>query len=244
MLQACNLMTNHVACIHPKASLGQAIELMADLGVSALPVIDISGTLVGILTASDLLRRANPQEHRALLAHGGCAVGARPTGLARHEQIVEDVMTPEPCTVEENTPLMEVARLMKARDIKRLPVVHGDKLVGMIGRGDVRCVLGADFDSEPYAATPQDAAIKQAILGVLRGLNWTPSALVDVSVNAGEVEMQGSLLKEEERVLLRSAVETIPGVRRYADHLILAEGPQDMFPRFLDEGTGWPKVVC
>ncbi len=123
-------------------------------------------------------------------------------------------------------------------------MLRGDKLVGIIHRADLMRVLGEDFDSDMRAATPQDSAIKDAVLGMLHSLKWTPSPLIDVAVDAGEVELHGTLLKEKERAALRSAIETIPGVKSYTDHLALAEAPRDMFPRFADDRVLRPKLYC
>lgn len=245
MMQACNVMTTRVAGIHPKGTLGQAIALMADLGVSTLPVVDISGTMLGMLTGGDLLRRAHGGEHNAPLNRSGLIFGGNADRLINmHDQTVEEVMTPELCAVQEGTSLVEVARLMKDRGIKRLPVLHGDKLVGIIHRADLMRMLGADFDVELSAATVQDSAIKDAVLALLHRLKWAPCPLIDVTVEEGKVELHGTLLREDERSVLRSAIETIPGVTSFADHLVLAEPYAGMFPRLPDEMVRRPKLYC
>ncbi len=246
---ACNVMTTRIAGIHPKASLDQAIALMADFGITTLPVVDISGTLVGMLTGGDILRRtkiigahdAGDVSCRAApdLFFGDDRVESVDSHAATHwcaeVQRVEEVMTPDVCAVDENTPLGEVARLVKARDIKRLPVLHGDKLVGMINRTDLMHVLGEDFDDELSATTPGDSAIKDAVRAVLLRLKWTPSALIDILVEGGKVELNGTLLKEGERSALRAAIADIPGVTGFSDHLILAQPFGRMFAQPLDD---------
>jgi CBS domain-containing protein len=243
LTRACDVMTVRVAGIHPKATLGQAIGLMAAFELSGLPVIDISGVMVGMLTGGDLMRRARGREHDALLHDGGFTFGGNvDICMKTRDQTVEEVMTPALCAVQEDTAIAEVARLMKDRGIKRLPVLHGDKLVGIIHRSDLTRVLGADFDTERHDATPRDSAIKDTVLALLHCLQWTPCPLIDVVVASGHVELHGTLLKDQERNVLRAAIETIPGVVRYTDHLVLAEAQGDIFPPFAEDAARRQKL--
>ncbi len=249
IMRACNIMTTRIAGIHPKAKVGQAITLMVDLGVNALPAIDISGTLVGMLTGGDILRRARlgtevDGDDGSLFRGDGFDSYDDLAEAPMHDQTVEEVMTPEVCVVQEHAPMTEVARLMKERGIKRLPVLHGDKLVGIINRADLIDALGEDFEGELSAATPQDKAIKDAVLIILHRLKWAPCALIDVMVEAGKVELHGTLLKETEREAIRSAIMSVPGVTGFADHLVLAEPLGGMLARLPDEMGRRQKLYC
>ncbi|MGO9132467.1 MAG: CBS domain-containing protein [Methylovirgula sp.] len=226
MIRARDVMINRVAGIHPKASVQQAVEFMADLNVSGLPVIDVSGAIVGMLTAGDVIRRAEGYEFGALpLVNTG---GRKLAAKARH-QAVGEVMTPELCAVQDNAPLGEVTKLMKERGIKRLPVVRGDKLVGLINRDALMSAREEDFAADSHRMTSEESAIKQAVQAALHRLKWAPTPLIDVMVQGGVVSLRGTLLQEDEREPLRSAIETIPGVDRYTDHLALADTAGDIF---------------
>ena len=246
MMRAYDVMTARVAAIHPKATLGQAIDLMVDLSISGLPVIDISGALVGMLTDGDILRRTSASARNTLFPNGGMmcdsGAGTRKNKKAR-ARIVEEVMTPELCTVQEETSAAEVARVVQARGIKRLPVLHGDKLIGIINRADLSRALGPDFGRELGSATAQDAAMKAAVQAALHRLPWAPCPLIDVTVEAGQVALQGALLNEQDRKTLCSAVATIPGVNSLTDHLIVPEPMNDMFP-LPDDMVRPPKLYC
>ena len=243
-MRACDVMTIKVAGIHPKATLGQAIDLMATLGVSGLPVIDISGTLIGMLTAGDILRRTGTSARRTLFQTADLICDDADPDINARAQLVEDVMTPELCAVQETTPAVEAGRLIKARGIKRLPVLHGGKLIGIINRADLVHVLGDGVDNEHGAATSQDLAIRAAVYATLHRLKWAPSPLIDVMVEAGRVELHGTLLREHERKTLCSAVETIPGVNHCTDHLIVAESMNDMLPQLPDAMVRRQKLFC
>ncbi len=246
MMRACDVMTIKVAGIHPKATLSQAVDLMATLGISGLPVIDISGTLVGMLTAGDILRRTGTSTQRTLFQTADLICDDADPDINAQTQLVEEVMTPELCAVQEATPAAEAGRLVKARGIKRLPVLHGGKLIGIINRADLIHIhaLGDGLDNEHGAATSQDLAIRMAVYATLHRLKWAPSPLIDVMVEAGRVELHGILLREHERKTLCSAIETIPGVNRCTDHLIVAESMNDMLPQLPDAMVRRQKLFC
>lgn len=248
IMQARDMMEWRVAGIHPKASLSQAVELMAEIEVGALLVIDISGVLVGMLTAGDILRRSHayaPAIPAPGAFHEALAFGVKPGWcLNALEQMVEAIMTPELCTVQEDADLDEVAALVKRRAIRRLPVLKGDKLTGIIYGDQLLAALGEDFDDESSDSTPQESAIKAAVLDALHSFKWTAAPLIDVTVAGGKVELQGLLLKAEERPALCRAIETIQGVTRYRDHLVLADVPHDMIPGFAEEMVRRQKLYC
>jgi len=136
-MKAKDVMTHHVVFIEPDATIMQAARLMLERQISGLPVADRTGNLVGILTEGDFLRRAETNTQRRRPRWLEFLVG--PGRLAdeythTHGRRVEEVMTPNPVTAAEDTSLEEVVRMMEKRRIKRLPVVSGQKLVGIVSR--------------------------------------------------------------------------------------------------------------
>lgn len=230
--RACDVMAVRLAGVHPRASLDQAIALMADFGLTTLPVIDISGRLVGILTANDILRRT--------------PLGTMRAGI-RDNAIVEEVMTSEVCTVKEDSPVIEVSRLMKDRDINCVPVLHGDKLAGLIGRRELARAIGEEFGAERAAkssAKSRDAALKETIIAALRRLAWVPCPLIDIIVQAGKVELHGTLLPQAEREAVHATIKTIPGVKGFSDYLVLADSVGALFGQSPEDSARRPKLYC
>jgi CBS domain-containing protein len=145
---ASEIMTKTVVTISPDATLREAAELLAFRRVSGAPVLDADGTVVGIVTESDLMNEA---KKRAALPHTapfGLFI-APEAALQRifHDGaslLVDEIMTKDVLTVTGDTPVRLVADTMTKKRINRLPVVdsHG-KLVGIITREDV---LRALFD--------------------------------------------------------------------------------------------------
>jgi CBS domain-containing protein len=237
MIRARDIMTKRVAGIHPKSPVDLAVDLMACLDVSSLPVIDVSGVVVGMLTARDIIRRIGaydeaPADDIILLE--------KPKS---DQPLVEQIMTPWLCTVQDNVPIADVATLMRERGIKRLPVLKGEKIVGMIHSRELAAVLGADFDTELESESRPDIAIKDAVHATLEELKWVPSPLIDVTVQGGNVTLRGTLLQEDEREPLRAAIETIPGVARYTDNLALADAADDVFPPHAGETMRRQKLL-
>jgi len=134
-----NFMTTQVVTVRPDSSIGGAARLMMDCKISGLPVVDAEGHVVGVVTEHDLLRRpangkgSRPHWLQLMVERGEIADSAAQFGEAK----VEAVMTREPVTVTEETPIGEACRLMEERGFKRLPVLRGGKLVGIIARADL-----------------------------------------------------------------------------------------------------------
>jgi CBS domain-containing protein len=135
-----DVMTPEVVTVPADASILQAGELMARYDISGLPVVDDEGHLVGIVTERDFLRPEKTTGDRPRPRWFGVLAGRSipPAAPDRfRERRVAEVMTPNPITVGEDMPLDEVVQLIELRDIKRLPVMRGDQLVGVVSRGDL-----------------------------------------------------------------------------------------------------------
>ncbi|MFQ6185842.1 CBS domain-containing protein [Sinorhizobium meliloti] len=130
-----DVMNKKVLSISPDHSVSHAARTMLEAGISGLPVCDDRGRLVGMLSEGDLLRRA---ELGLAAWHGTARAGAQPEAFIKgHSWRVGDVMTQPVVTVVEDVPLGRVAELMAAKRIKRIPVMRGDEMVGIITRSDI-----------------------------------------------------------------------------------------------------------
>ncbi len=145
-MKASDVMTRNVITVGRGTSVAQAIRLMLDNNVSGLPVLD-DNKVVGILTEGDLLRRSETgtERHRPrwleILMGPGRMAGEY---VRTHGRKVEEIMTSNVISVAGDTPLDDVIGLMERRRIKRLPVLDGDVLVGVVSRLDLlRALLRA-----------------------------------------------------------------------------------------------------
>ena len=178
-------------------SIYEAVQLMLQNRISGLPVVDGAGALVGIVTEGDFLRRAETGTERRRSPWLEFIVG--PGALARdyirsHARKVDEVMTCEVRTVTEDTALEEVVALMEKHRIKRLPVMRGSKLVGIVSRANLLHALAgiARESREDRSPTKQFAA---SCLPRLDRQVWASKHLIDVVVRNGVVELWGTVLR-------------------------------------------------
>ena len=133
-MKAKDIMTTPVIQVTPAASLKELAGLLVDNDISAVPVVDDMGDLVGIVTEADVVPlQADPDPRRHLIP------------MARREGPIPEtagqVMTREVITVTPDADVTDIVRLMLERRIKRVPVVEGSRVVGMLSRRDVLKVL-------------------------------------------------------------------------------------------------------
>ena len=222
-----DIMSTRVISIAPDASILEAIRLMLQNHISGLPVIDPSGALVGMVTEGDFLRRSETgTEHKRpgwlefLLGPGRLA----DEYVHTHARRVSDVMTREPVTIAEDAGLDEAVEIMERRRIKRLPVVRGGQVVGIVSRANLlHALVSLAVASPPPPMTTTDVAIRETLLAQFKKLAWAPAALVDPVVKDGKVELWGTITEEAQREALKVCAENIPGVKSVVSHLIWIE---------------------
>jgi CBS domain-containing protein len=142
------MMTRDVLSVDPDESVPAAARKLTERGVSAAPVIDAEGRLQGIISEGDLLRPFGQDKRlrRAwwlgVLAEGEEIPPALLDYIRLDRRRVRDLMTASVITVTENTPLPAIAELLERHRIKRVPVLRGGRVVGIISRADlIRALL-------------------------------------------------------------------------------------------------------
>jgi CBS domain-containing protein len=133
-----DVMTSPVVTAKLDSSLLEAGELMLKHDISGLPAVDKEGRLVGLITERDFLRPPGSGPDYKRPRWFQVLVGQAEDGFHRQAaRKVADVMTPNPVTITEDTPLDQVVGRMDRLDLHRLPVIRGAKLVGIISRADL-----------------------------------------------------------------------------------------------------------
>jgi len=214
------VMTRGVISLAPDDSVQKAAKLMVQYEVSGFPVLD-HGKLVGIVTEGDFLRRVETgtEQRRTRWIEFLAGPGQLADEYAHaHGRKVGDVMTRDLVTVTEETSLEELVGLMESHHIKRLPVVKGGDLVGIISRGTL---LHAFLTAWPKPTTRamSDASIREQLAAEFNRQSWAPSGSLDVAVKNGIVDLHGIIRDERQGAALRIAAENIPGVKLVRDHL-------------------------
>lgn len=218
-MQARDVMVAPVHTVKPSSLVKEAAQLLLQHRISAAPVVDEHGKLVGIITEGDLLHRSETgtERQRWLRAFLDSRVLAADYVKA-HARKVGDVMTRKVVTASPETPLAEIATLLERNSIKRIPIVKDGRLVGIVSRANlVQAVASAPKGLEIRLS---DTAIREKVLSHLRTQPWTSTGLLNVIVNDGVVDLYGIASSDTERQALRVAAESMPGVRAVNDHLM------------------------
>jgi CBS domain-containing protein len=139
-----------------------------------------------------------------------------------HGRKVKESMTTDVIGVAGDTRLDEVVGLMERRRIKRVPVIEGDVLVGVVSRLDLLRALLRTIEAED-SKDRSDDDIREQILAELAKAAWVPRDGFSISVKDGVVDLNGVILEENEREALRVVAENVSGVRAVEDHLIWIE---------------------
>lgn len=139
-MKAKEVMTTRVITVAPHDSVLTAARLMLKNRVSGLPVIDNQGRLVGMVTEGDFLRRAATTTGRR--RPRWLEFVLKPDRMAKeytqlHARKVEEVMTVPPLAITEETPLAAAVEMMERKRIKRLPVLRGNRVVGLVSRASL-----------------------------------------------------------------------------------------------------------
>ena len=225
-----DVMTYGVIGVPEGASIAEAVETMLRSRVSALFVFDADHALSGVLSEGDLLRRGELGSERTrprwldfLLGSGRVAESY----AHEHGHKVGEVMTHDVETIGEDSDLSEAVDRMIRRHIKRLPVLRGQTVVGVIARSDL---LKGLLAATPGATGPHsDAEIKAAIQAELDKLDWAPRASVRVEVQNGDVTFDGAITDERLREGLKVIAENTPGCVSVHDHMAWIEPNSGFF---------------
>jgi CBS domain-containing protein len=222
-----DVMSGDVVSASPDTQVREIADLMVRNRISSVPVVDQAGRLVGVVSDDDLIRRAEigtePRHSwwRLLLNDARAAAHEY---VRSHGRAASDVMTRDPVTTTEFTPLHKVAALMAKRRLRRLPVVRGERVVGMISRTDlVRKLAGLSAVSSDSASAGDDA-VRERVVQRTRSMPWNLRIkAVNTVVEDGVATVYGWVGSDIERRALRVAVENTPGVRRVEDgvHTVL-----------------------
>jgi CBS domain-containing protein len=226
-MNASDVMTVRVITIEPDATVQAAAKLMLERGISALPVVDQAGKLIGIISEGDLVRRTETGTERKSSWWLNFVSGADQLAydfVKAHGTRVSDVMTKEVVVAKPDTPLRDIARLLESNRIKRVPVVEGDLVVGVVSRANL---LQALASAKPRAsgAQPSDSELRDTIVDRLSAQPWSHPSLLNPIVTDGVVDLWGMVLTPAEHDAVRVLVEETPGVRGVNSHLAVRQIP-------------------
>lgn len=223
-MRAHQIMTHHVITVSPETSVFDAANTMLKNRVSGLPVLDASGALVGIVSEGDFLRRSEigTQRKRSRWLQFFVSPGRLANDFVNESgRKVEDVMTRDPITVSEETPLEVLVSLMEKNGIKRLPVLRNSQLVGIVTRSNLLQAL-ASMAKEIPDPTADDDHIRDRLLRTYDAAEWRPIGL-QLAVRNGVVHLHGLIGDDRARRAAIVAAENTEGVKEVHDHICLVD---------------------
>jgi CBS domain-containing protein len=220
-MKARDVMVSPVVTVKPSATVKDVAKLFLRRRISAVPVVDEQGKLVGIVSEGDLVHRAEIGTERSrswwlLLLAKDQALAA--DYIKAHGRRVEDVMTRNVVTATPDAPLNEIARLLEKHAVKRIPIVGDGQLVGIVSRANL--VQAVASSGSKLEIPVSDATIRDKLLVHLNAQRWAHTELLNATVNDGVVDLWGITGSETERKAIRAAAETMPGVRAVNDHMM------------------------
>ena len=199
------LMTQQVLTIGPEAPIKDVARVLVDNGISGLPVCDIEGHVLGVVSEGDILYK----EHDPRESHLGGPLGWIVDGTPNYAGYIKaqaltarKAMTSPAITIAPYESVADAARIMSERHVNRLPVVHQGQLVGIVTRTDlVRAFTRSDEEIEHE--------VKE---DVVERMMWIDSGRVEATVESGHATLSGRLHKRSDVELLSRLVARVPGV--------------------------------
>jgi len=184
-------MSQPVVTVTPGTGIKTAAELLVEHGISALPVVDSAGQLVGIVSEADLIPIEARPDPRSQATPLGPTAGSTPRSVA-------DVMTRDVAVVTTQSEVAEAAKIMLSRDVKRVPVLSGRRVVGIVSRRDLVKVIART-----------DARIEAEVNSRLAELGLATASNVRVTDGVAMVPVDR---EETVRRLVESAILQVAGV--------------------------------
>lgn len=193
-----DVMTTPVVTATPQDSFKDLVEKLRRHRISAVPVVDAEGRVLGVVSEADLiLKEENAAPPMPSLKPAVIDVDGKIAGLT-----ADEVMTAPAMTVVQSTPVAKVAREMHRHGVNRFPVVDdNNKLVGIISRHDVLQIFDRD-----------DADIRVQVLEMIKADPATTGCDLAVKVEDGMVKLVGTVPDARLADELVNAVQSMEGV--------------------------------
>lgn len=192
-MRARDVMSRPVYTVGTCDTIEYAAALLAERKITAAPVLDATGRLVGMVSEGDLLRQRVPHDPTAHARRNLEDTGGRP-------KLVRDVMSTPPVAAWPEADLADVTQLMLRQNVRSVPILDGGQVVGIVSRRDIlRTVVRTDDVLRDEVQHRLDEYAE----GVGR---WS------VAVTDGIATVRGAFTDEAERTIVSVIVRTVPGV--------------------------------
>ena len=227
-MRAHQIMTRNVVTVSPETPVIEAAKAILQHHVGGLPVVDAGGRLVGMVSDGDFIRRAEIGTERRRGRWLSPLVGRDTTAtdfVRAHGRKVGDIMTLNPVTIAQDMPLEQVVEVMEANNVKRLPVVDGDRLVGVVSYTDFVQAF-ANLANHVPDPTADDDEMRNQVIAAIDKAAVHPCRLT-VAVLGGVVHLNGVVKDDKMRQAARDAAECVAGVKEVREHLWIHPPPEE-----------------
>jgi CBS domain-containing protein len=220
-MRAIDVMTSPVIVASLDMNVQAVAKLLDENRISGMPVVDATGKVTGMVSEGDLLRRAEigiGERRRSWWLEPFTSTRELASEYVKaHGTRVQDIMHQPVVSVREDTAVAEIADLLERHHIKRVPVLRGGKLVGVVSRSNlIRALASVAHDTQPTLSS--DREIREAVLHELNGHRWALPRR-GVIVQDGIAHLWGTIHSDDERRAICVAAEGVPGVKGVRDHL-------------------------
>jgi CBS domain-containing protein len=223
-MNAMDVMVRNIVTVKPDDDVTDVIKLLTEHDISALPVVDDEGAVIGVISEADLIRREEigTEKHRPWWLEALTPASILAEEFAKsHGRRVAEIMSANIVSASEDTPLEEIAALLEKHRIKRVPILRDGKLVGIVSQSNLVQAL-ASSQPQPGASAESDREIRLELLNRLSKQDWTDFGSRNVIVSDGVVHLWGLVGSPEEHKALIALAEEASGVVRVADEMIPA----------------------
>lgn len=226
------VMSTPVISVMPSQPVAEIAALLRDRRIGGMPVID-QGKLVGMVTESDLIHRyeigteqvSDFQPWWRRMRRQDVRVRAY---VKSHGRTARYVMSTPVHVVDESAELAHVASVLDLHQLGRVPVMHRDRVVGIIARADLVKALARQPIPGRSTANVDDETIRRSLVAELSRQRWWHGGWENVSVSAGVVTLDGLVENDAWRLGARVAAENVPGVVGVRDHRVLSSSVSGM----------------
>ena len=234
-MRAKDVMSDGVVSVGVDATVFEVAELLVNSRVSALPVVDEHGFMVGIVSEADLIRRSEVGVHPdapGLLRQFADDLAAADAFVKAHSRRVVEIMTRPVITANEDATLGELSETMQKHGVKRIPILRRRTVVGIVSRADLLQALisrgprpDANQAPSPSPTGVPDDQLRGEVVAAVRGRSWSLAKRADVVISDGVAHLWGVVPSDMVRKAYRVAAENVPGVRSVENHMHIVRPP-------------------
>lgn len=206
-MKARDVMTCHAISVTPDLAVQAIANTLVKNGISAVPVVGLDGRLLGIVSEGDLMRRVETGTLRQRSWWLEMMMSGRSLAeefVKTHGLKAKDVMTTDVVTATPEATLREIADKMERHGVKRIPIVEGGCVVGVVSRANLVQAVASGMSD--VAAQDADENLRQSIVKELNKKPWG-YGMVNVIVQDGKVSLWGVVDSDEEKKAIRVAAE-------------------------------------